>query len=140
VLAISPKAYSISRWEGFRFVVVAAGVAVIIAGLVQIRQAYREDYREDLKTGEMSSAEQRAISTSAKVGLYARGVVFPVIGIYLIKSGLSENAAYSNGVGGALNEIATSDAGPVGLALVSLGLAAYGVYMVASAEYRKVNA
>lgn len=63
-----------------------------------------------------------------------------MIGIYLIKSGMSENPGYSKGLDGALNEIATSPAGTVGLAVVSVGLAAYGVYMVASAKYRKVNA
>ena len=59
------------------YLVIGAGVAVIIAGLAQIRQAYQERYRDDLKTADMSATEQKAISTSAKVGLYARGVVFP---------------------------------------------------------------
>jgi len=119
--------------------VIVAGLAVIAAGLAQIREAYQERYRDDLNFGRMSASERKAIDTSAKVGLYARGVVFPIMGVYLIKSGMSESPSYTKGVGGALDEIASSPVGPLGLGIVALGLAAYGVYMVASAKYRQVK-
>lgn len=114
------------------------GGAVIVAGLVQFYKAYTKRFLEDFRTGAMSSTERRWITRAGQVGYSARGVVFPIIGVGLLKAALDNNPGETRGTRGALMEIASSGYGQVLLGLVAVGLLAFGLFMVASARYRAI--
>ncbi len=115
-----------------------AGTAVIVFGGSQMYAAYAEKYREPLNMSGASPTERRVIDVSGKVGSYARGLVFMVIGYALVRGAMGESAWREGGVKGALEEIGRSPAGPIGLAIVSLGLLLYGAFLVGAARYRRV--
>lgn len=119
---------------------IAVGVGVLVFGAVQLRTAYSGKFLEPLNMNEASSGERRLIEVSGKVGFTARGLVFLVVGYTLVRGGLAGRAVLGDGVKGALNEIATSSAGAVGLFVVSVGLTLYGAFLVAAARYRRVTA
>lgn len=118
---------------------IAAGVGVLVFGAFQVHAAYSGKFLEPLNMNEASSGERRLIELSGKVGFTARGLVFLVVGYTLVRGGIAERAVLEDGVKGALNEIATSSAGAVGLFVVSVGLTLYGAFLVAAARYRRVT-
>ncbi|HEX6049871.1 MAG TPA: DUF1206 domain-containing protein, partial [Gemmatimonadaceae bacterium] len=69
----------------------------------------------------------------------ARGVVFAVIGGFLIRAGLDRNANRAADTGEALSAIGRQPFGPWLLALVAVGLIAYAVYEVVQARYRVIR-
>lgn len=116
------------------------GVFVVGAGIHQLYKAKTTKFAREMKTGEMSQTIRKAAIWSGRFGLAARGVVFPIIGVYLVKAALNANAYQAKGVGGALREIGSNPFGTIMLAIVAAGLVAYGVYQIVLARYRKIPA
>lgn len=121
-----------------RWLVVLAGLAVIVAGLYQLKQAYTKKFRERLKLQEMNADEERLATRTGQMGLAARGVVFLITGWFLIQAGLHFDPSQARGLGGALETLASQPYGPWLLGLVALGLVAYGAYSFLEARYRRI--
>ena len=116
----------------------AVGVAVIITGVVQLVKAVKTKFEDKLKTGEMSYTERVWAIRIGRFGLAARGVVFPIIGMFLIQAAINHGPSRVKGVGGALREIASQSYGPWLLALIAAGLTAYGAHMLVNARFRRI--
>ena len=106
--------------------------------LSQLYQAYEAQFREYLKLGEMSVREDTWITRIGRFGFAARGVVFAIVGIFLIQAGLRFDPSEATGLGGALKELLRPPFGPWLLGLVAFGLIAYGLFMLAIAHYRRI--
>jgi len=68
----------------------------------------------------------------------ARGVVFGIIGLFLIQAAWRARAEEARGLGGALRALEQQPYGPYVLGAVALGLVAYGLYMFVEARYRRM--
>lgn len=121
-------------------VLMTAAIGVLVFGAVQMRAAYTGNFLNPLNMAEASAGERRLIALSGKVGFAARGLVFFVLGYALLRGGLAERAVLEDGIKSALNEIATSSVGAMGLFVVSVGLTLYGAFLVGAARYRRVTA
>jgi hypothetical protein len=116
----------------------AVGIGIIVAGLAQFYKAYSKKFLEKLKVHAMSAKERRWVTRMGQVGYSARGIVFPLIGIALIRAALNHNPGETKGLGEALVDIASSSYGQAMLTFVAIGFLAFGAFMVASAKYRNV--
>lgn len=118
----------------------ALAVFVIGVGLYQFKKAIKLGFMDDVNTGKMTAKEEKTFRIAGRLGLASRGVVFPIIGYFLMKSAIEANAsaAQGAGVGGALDKIA--EAGMLPLAIVAFGLVAYGVLQLFFVRYRNVSA
>jgi hypothetical protein len=72
------------------------------------------------------------------VGVLARGVVFSLIGIFLIKAAVEYEPQEAIGLDGALRKLVAQDHGRFLLGLVAAGLLAFGVFCLFQARYRRV--
>jgi Domain of Unknown Function (DUF1206) len=116
----------------------AVGSGIIAVAMFQFYQAFTAKFREQFETGEMSTrAESWAIHVG-QIGLAARGVVFGVIGIFLLYAALYANPNEARGLSGALRAIEQRPFGPWLLGVVALGLVAYGLYMFVLARYQRM--
>ena len=122
-----------------RWLVVVAGVVIVGAGLYQFYKAYKADFWEKLETGEMSLREKRWTTHAGRLGYAARGVVFGVIGVFLIQAALQADPDEARGLGGALEALARQPFGPYLLGAVALGFVAYGLFMFVTARYRRIE-
>ena len=122
---------------GAALLAVIAG-AVMIAGLYQLYTAYTKRFLRDFSTGAMSATERRWVTRAGQAGYGARGVVFPIAGVGLLKAALEHDPGRARGMREALLEIARSSHGQLLLGLVALGLLAFGLFMIASARYRAI--
>jgi hypothetical protein len=72
-----------------------------------------------------------------RIGYGAQGIVFTEIGILLIVAARQHSAHQAKGIGGALAQLAREPYGHVLLAVVALGLVAYGLYSFAQARFHR---
>jgi hypothetical protein len=121
-----------------RWLVVLAGLGVVGFGLYQFYKAYAAKLSAMLKWNEMSAEARTWVVRLGRAGLAARGIVFVIIGGFLAQAGLRSNPGEVQGLGGALETLARQRFGPWLLGIVALGLAAYGVYQLAMARYRRI--
>jgi hypothetical protein len=117
--------------------VVLAGLVIAGVGVYQGYRGITQKFREDLRIGRMSPSERTAITRLGTAGLLARGVVFVMIGAFLIRAALSYDPSQATGLDGALAALAGS--APWLLGVVALGLAAYAVYCFALVRYGRIR-
>jgi hypothetical protein len=121
-------------------IVVIGGALIVALGCYQFVRAYKESFKKYLKLDEMGSALRACIVNLGRAGTAARGVVFSIIGVFAIVAAVTHNARKAKGLGGALQALAQQPYGQFLLAVVALGLVAYGIYSFGAARYRRLGA
>jgi Domain of Unknown Function (DUF1206) len=121
-----------------QWLVVTVGVGVIALGFYEFYEAYRARFRHKLKLHEMSDGEKTWATRFGRLGLAARGVVFTLIGSFLIQAGRHANPNEAIGLDGALQALVQQAYGRWLLGIVALGLVAYGIHMGVQARYGKI--
>lgn len=123
-----------------RWLVVLAGVAVLAYGLRMISNAATESFMRHFAAAQMSPGERLWTRRAGKLGLAARGIVFAIVGGFLVRAGLDADPGEARGLEGALDSLAAQPYGPFLLGLVAIGLIAFGVYGLVEARYRRIAA
>lgn len=123
-----------------RWLVGLAGLAVVAYGLQQIYKAYTAEVDERLSLSALSASARTWTVRTARFGLGARGVVFCMVGAFLVVSAAQAQPDEARGIGGALKTLEQQPYGPWLLLAVAVGLIAYGVYNVVRARYRRIQA
>jgi hypothetical protein len=111
------------------------GLVAILVGLGQFLEAYRAGFATDLKGAEMSASERDIVVKLGRYGMFARGVVFLVIGWFLIQAGLHHDAGQVQGFGGAFQFLLGQPFGRVLLGIVAIGFVALGIHSFACARW-----
>jgi hypothetical protein len=123
--------------QGGRALVIAAGVGFIIAGIALAVRGVMRKFESHLDTGRMSEATQSVVATLGVAGQTARGVIFAVVGGFLIEAAVSYDPHKARGLDGALRALGHATAGRLLLVVVALGLACFGAYSLAESRYRQ---
>lgn len=116
----------------------AIGSGFIAFALYQLYKALTVKFRENLMTEQMSERVESFAIRTGQFGLSARGIVFGIIGFFLILAGLNSNANEAQGISGALQILEQQTTAPWLFGVVALGLTSYGFYMLVLARYRRV--
>jgi fumarate reductase subunit D len=114
---------------------IVIGLVAILIGLGQFLEAYRATFKEDLKGAEMSSSERDIAIKLGRFGMFARGVIFLIIGWFLVQAGLHHDAGQVQGFGGAFLFLLGQPSGRVVLGIVALGFVALGLHSFACARW-----
>ena len=122
-----------------QFLTVAVGAGIVAIGLFQFYRAYDAKFMEKLKPGEMGPRERTWTRRGGRLGHAARGVVFVVIGVFLVQAALQSDPNQARGLGGALSALASQSFGPYLLGAVALGLVCFGLFMFVVARYRRIE-
>lgn len=125
-------------WPLGRWLVAAVGVAILGAAAYNLWRGVTSSFRKNLKLREMSKLEDKTFSVVGAVGHLARGIVFGLIGFFLVRAAWNYRPKEAIGLDGALAEVLRQDYGDTLLALVAAGLLAYGLYCFVEAKYREV--
>jgi hypothetical protein len=120
------------------WLVALIGASIIAAGLYQYYKAYAAKFSEKLKRSEMSRDEMKWVIWIGRFGLAARGVVFNIIGGFLISAAIQSDPSETRGLRGALLVLANQPYGPWLLGATSIGLIVYGLFSIALARYRRM--
>ena len=117
-----------------RWLVAAAGIGVVAYGAYQLYAAWDAKLSKRISLGEIDSRVRGKVIAVSRFGIGARGVVFFVIGGSLVIAAFRHNPEAAHATTGALQVMPQ----PL-LVLVGFGLAAYGVYALVNAKYRRIH-
>src|SRR5215207_9695433 len=126
-------------WPLGRVLVVCVGIAVVGLGLRELYQAYKTRFLDHLELEKMGEKVRKWTERWGRLGIVARGIVFGVVGTFLIRAALEYDPQQARGLGGALQTLAQQPLGPWLLGAVALGLVAYGLFMLSVARYRQID-
>ncbi len=122
-------------WTGGRLIVGVVALVVIGIGAYGVHQGVTRGFMDRMR---VSGPRRRLVERLGTVGFVARGIVFGIAGVFLMKAAIEYDPKEAVGVDGALGRLASAALGPVLLALVAAGLVAYALTCVAWARYREV--
>lgn len=119
--------------------VIIVGIGVLCIAAYLYFKAYSADFKSRLNLTELSAQMRKLMINLGRFGYAALGVVFSIIGIFLIVAAFQHNAKQAVGLDGALQELAYQPFGQLLLGIVALGLIAYGLYSFVEARYRRLG-
>jgi uncharacterized protein DUF1206 len=114
------------------------GVIVLGTAVSQFYRAYSGRFSESLRLTEMTARQVRWARRIGQFGFAARGLVFAIVGLFLLVAAYQAQPGQARGLGGVLVTLAAQPFGPWLLGLVGLGLLAYGFFMLVEARYRRM--
>lgn len=120
----------------------AGGWLTILIGLVaagmgggQFVEAYRATFKKDLEGTAMPASERDIAVGLGRFGMVARGVIFLVIGWFLIQAGIHHDPGQAQGFGGAFLFLLGQPFGRLLLGVIALGFVALGLHSFACARW-----
>ena len=120
----------------------AGGALTILLGLIvigvaigQFLEAYRATFQNDLKGAEMSATTRTLVVRLGRFGMFSRGVIFLVIGWFVVQAGIHHDPAQAQGFGGAFVFLLAQPFGRIVLGIVALGFVALGLHSFACARW-----
>ncbi|MFF0741873.1 DUF1206 domain-containing protein [Streptomyces sp. NPDC004111] len=121
-----------------QWLVCAAALVVVGAGLWIGFQAARRKYREEMRTGEMSRRVRRAVDVTGIGGGVARGLVFAAAGGFAVAAAVTYDPEKAKGMDDTIRAFRETPAGPWLLVVLAVGLMLFGVFSFAMARWRKL--
>ncbi len=126
-------------WPGGGWLVQAAGLVAIGAGLYVGWRGVSGKFRERLKGTEMGPVARRWVRGFGTVGMVTRMLVSLMIGFFLVAAARQHDPGQAVGIDGTLKRVVDYSYGPALLVAAAFGLACYGLYSFAEARYRRVG-
>jgi len=124
--------------SGGRWLVGFIGIVVLGVGVGMFIYGLRQKFVKHLNTGEMTHGTRKPIIRLGMAGYMAKGTAYAIAGVLVVSAAVSYDADKARGLDAALKTLAGNSWGVWLLALIALGIAAFGVYCIAQAKYRKV--
>ncbi|MER6114821.1 DUF1206 domain-containing protein [Streptomyces sp. A0642] len=123
---------------GGRWIVGLAGAAIVGVGLWIAARAAMRKFHKRLRMEAMSPAQRRGVDITGVFGGLSRGIVFAVAGGFAVSAAVKARSGEAKGMDDTLRSFASAPAGPWLLALIAIGLAAFGLFSFAHARWRKI--
>lgn len=122
-----------------RWLVGIVGAVIIGVGFWRLYQAYKIKFRKKLKLHKLSLRQQSCLVNISRFGLAARGVVFVMIGFFILQAAKNYEPDKVKGLDGVLLTLIQQPFGKALLVLMALGLISYALYLLLQARYRLIK-
>jgi Domain of Unknown Function (DUF1206) len=119
--------------------VIAIGLVLIGIAAVEFARAFTGSFLKELSLNRLGTEQRRWVECVGRMGLAARGLVFALIGIFLIVAASQHDPSAAIGLGGALNKVAAQPYGADLLGVVAAGLCMYGLFSLVQARYGRLK-
>ncbi|MEN8673655.1 DUF1206 domain-containing protein, partial [Nocardioides sp.] len=120
---------------GGQLLVGAVGVGIVAVGVAHLVTAWRESYLKKLDGEGRSGSSGTAFRWLARTGYVAKGLALGVVGVLFLSAAATHQAKKSGGLDQALRTVLDQPFGPVLLAAIGLGFAAYGLFSFVQARH-----
>jgi hypothetical protein len=135
----SKKSFATAVFElpGGRWLVALGGLVVVVGSAFAVRRGLTGGFLRELDLRGAGLNRSRLVTRIGRAGWAALGVAYGVPGVLLVLAGATYDPAAPTGLDAGLQLLADEPYGPLLLALLALGLAAFAVYCLFDARYRK---
>lgn len=120
-----------------KWVVGAIALGILGYGVYQFVRAYKASFMEKFRLEGPAARNREWVRRAGQWGLAARGVVYLIVGSFMLQAALQSDADEAGGLDEALATLQQQPYGPWLLGLVAVGLVMYGVYCWTNAAYRR---
>jgi hypothetical protein len=124
--------------SGGRFAVAAIGVTVAVIGAGLAVYGLTRKFEKHLKTSRMTAQVRQTIRRLGEIGYTAKGAAYGAAGVLLVVAAVNYDPDKARGLDAALRAMAAQAYGTWMLVVTAIGIAAYGLFSVVQARYRKV--
>jgi hypothetical protein len=121
-----------------RWIVMAVGAGVAVAGLHELFVAFTARYKEEFRNADLRKWERWLVHGAGWWGHAARGAIYCAAGYWGVRAGLDYDPNEARGFADTLGEIGTGPMGTWILLFIAAGLLAFGVYSVLLALHRHI--
>lgn len=132
----SERVAKVMAWPLGPKLVIALGLFIVACGVGNAVRAVFDNFGSTLKCQPKVTAWACWI---ARVGYFGRGLAMLPAGFFMLRAGWHERASEARGVGGALDALHAQTFGDEMLALVALGVVAFGVFAFVEAWHRPIR-
>lgn len=112
----------------------AVGVGIIAGAAYHVYKGWTQKFLEDL-AGTGGRDVSKAVRGLGTAGYIAKGVALGAVGVLFVYAALTADPDKAKGLDGAVETLLTAPAGPVIVAVMGIGFAAYGLYSFARARF-----
>jgi hypothetical protein len=121
-----------------RWLIGVVGLVVVGVGLAQFVRAFKASFKKHLDLSGMDSDLRSWTIRIGQAGTAARGTVYVLIGLFLGQAAWQYDPQEAGGLGQALQKVVQQPYGPWLLAVIAVGLIAYGLYALIMSRYRRI--
>jgi hypothetical protein len=132
----SERVAKVMAWPLGSALVITLGLFILACGVGNAVRAVLDDFGGTLRCKERMRVWACRI---ARVGYFGRGLAMLPVGFFMLRAGWHERAIEAHGVGGALWTLHRQPGGDFALALLALGLIAFGVFAFVEAWCRPIR-
>ena len=122
-----------------RWLIGLAGLGSIAAGLYQMYMGFKMNFDQFYKPYELSSEQFQVAKQMGRFGTMARGVVFALVGFFLVLAAYQANPGHARGFDGAFKYLAHQPYGLYLLGVIALGMIAFGLYSLMMAAWLRLK-
>lgn len=115
-----------------------AGLAVVAIAAFVIRHGVKKRFVEDLDLAQASPSVRSSVIRLGQAGFIALGIAYGIAGALVVVAAVQSDPSKATGLDTALKTLAAQPFGTFLLIIVALGVAAFGVYCLFDARYRRV--
>ena len=123
---------------GGQWLVGATGIGVVAVGIGLAVYGLTRHFERHLQTGSLTPAARHALSLLGVVGYSAKAVAYTIAGVLMVAAAVRYDPAESRGLDAALRTLSEYGWGHGLLLVIATGIAAFGLFAIAQARYRKV--
>jgi hypothetical protein len=121
---------------GGDWAVIGVGLFILACAVGNMVRAVFGHFARPLSLGDRHAAWS---GTLARLGYFGRGLALAPAGVFIVRAGLHARAVEARGVGGALEAVKAQPYGHFVLALMALGLVAFGLFGFVEAWRRPIR-
>jgi hypothetical protein len=123
---------------GGRALVFLVGAGLVVGGLVMAWRGLRQKFEDVIDVGSMPATLQPVMRVVGAAGLVSRGLVFSLVGWFLIDAAVRFQPDKAKGLDASLKTVAHQPFGRVVLFAGAVGLLAFALWSFIEARYRKI--
>jgi hypothetical protein len=124
--------------SGGKTLVIIAGLIVVAIAVGLAVRGFKTNFEKHLDKSRMSARTHNIATRLGQVGYVARGAVFALVGIFIIKAAVDHQPGKAQGFDTALKSVADAPFGKFLLMAAALGLICFGAYCLVEARYRRL--
>nr|WP_296067849.1 DUF1206 domain-containing protein [uncultured Actinoplanes sp.] len=132
------KSAGLMASSGGRWLVGLIGVVVAGVGIGIFVYGLLKKFEKHLNTQQMTASVRTSTIRLGMAGYMSKGVAYTIAGVLFVAAAVTYDPDKARGLDAALKTLASQSYGVWLLAVIALGIAAFGIYCFAQAKYRKV--